>query len=160
MRYVLLLAPLIFAAHVLEEAPGVFSSGYVSWFNSIVTTRPLPGTHFLRDNVTPLIVICALTALAAIVKRLWAMYLMLAGLAFYFFANAIFHVVATVVLWRYSPGTVTAVALYLPFFWWFVRDLRARFRAGTDMIVLITVLAGLPMFLQGYMVVFKHSRFY
>ncbi len=155
----LLLAPLIFAAHVLEEAPGIVSPGYVPWFNSIVA-RPLPQTGFLRDNIQPFAIIALISLLAAVVKRRWAMYIMLAWLSFYMFANAIFHVVATLVIWRYAPGAVTAVVLYLPYFWWFVSDLRTRFRAGPDIILLITALAGLPMFLQGYMIVFKHSRFY
>jgi hypothetical protein len=76
------------------------------------------------------------------------------------FANAIYHLLATIVLRRYSPGVVTGTALYLPFFFWFVRDLRTRFRASPEIILLIVILAGLPMFLQTYMVVFKHSRFF
>jgi hypothetical protein len=85
---------------------------------------------------------------------------LLAWLAHFMFANALFHVAATVVATRYTPGAATAVLLYLPFFYWFARQLITRLRVTLDIVVLITVLAGLPMLLQGYLVVFRHTRFF
>jgi Protein of unknown function with HXXEE motif len=158
-RLLLLLAPVIFAAHVLEEAPGLLSAGYVSWFNSIVPNG-LGEPGFVRANIAPLLITAALAGLAAFVPRLWIMYILLIWLTHFMFANALFHLLATVVLHRYSPGVVTGAAFYLPFFAWFVRDLRKRFRASPEIILLIVILAGLPMFLQTYMVIFKHSRYF
>jgi hypothetical protein len=155
----LLLAPVLFAAHILEEAPGLFSAGYVQWFNSIVSPG-LPEAGFLQANITPFLITALLAALAAWTQRLWLMYILLAWLSYFMFANALFHILATLALRRYSPGTVTAAVLYLPFFFWFVRDLRARFRAPPEIILLIAALAGLPMYLQTYLVIFKHVRFF
>ncbi len=94
----ILLAPVIFIAHVCEEAPG-----FVNWFNSLVRqgiTQPL----FLGVNVVALLVTLALTALAAWERNLGSMLAVLAWLGFLMFANAIFHLTGTLVHGRYSQG--------------------------------------------------------
>jgi hypothetical protein len=158
-QFLLLLAPLLFAAHIAEEAPGWFSAGYVSWFNSFVS----PGMgqpDFLRANVTPFLITLLLAALTVWIGRLGMAYILLVWLSHFVLANALFHIIATFVLLRYSPGVVTSATLYLPFFLWFVRYLHQRYRASREIILLIAALAGFPMYLQIYMVVFRHSRFF
>jgi hypothetical protein len=150
-----LLAPVLFAAHVLEEAPN-----FIRWINSFID-RPLPQGGFLAANVFPLAMTAVLAGLCAVFRtRKLPALLLLAWLSHFMFANALFHVAATVVATRYTPGAATAVLFYLPFFYWFVRQLITRLGATFDIVVLITVLAGLPMLLQGYLIVFRHTRFF
>jgi len=154
LQLLLMLAPVLFAAHIAEEAPG-----YVRWFNGVVG-HGLAEHGFLQANITPLVLTLLIAVAAAWMERLPVAYLMLAWLTHFMFANAIYHIVATIVLRGYSPGTVTAALLYVPYFFWFVRYLRERYRASWDVIVLITALVGLPMYLQTYMVVFRHTRYF
>lgn len=155
----LLFAPLLFAAHIAEEAPGLFSAGYISWFNTFMTPK-LEGSGFVQGNIPPLLITAVLAALAARIGRLGMSYILLAWLSHFMLANGLFHVIATLVQMRYSPGVGTATLLYLPFFAWFVSYLRTELRASSETIFLIALLSGLPMFLQTYLVVFKHSQFF
>jgi len=72
-------------------------------------------------NAGGFVVTAALAGVAALSCSRDAIVLMLAWLSFLMFGNAILHVGATVVLGRYSPGVITSVVLYLPFFFLFVR---------------------------------------
>ncbi len=155
----LLLAPLLFAAHIAEEAPGLFSAGYISWFNNFMTPK-LGESGFVRGNIPPLLITAALAILLARIGRLGMAYIVLAWLSHFMLANGLFHVIATLVQMRYSPGVVTAAFLYLPFFAWFVGYLQTELRASAETIFLIALLSGLPMFLQTYLVVFKHLQFF
>ncbi len=150
----ILLAPVIFIAHVCEEAPG-----FVNWFNSLVRqgiTQPL----FIGVNVVALLVTLALTALAAWDRNLGSMLAALAWLGFLMLANAIFHLTGTLVHARYSPGTITAAALYLPYFGWLVWLVRGRFGISIFKLLAVSVLAGIPMFVHGYLIVFEGRRLF
>jgi hypothetical protein len=152
-RLLILLAPLIYAAHILEEAPG-----YMRWVNSIVD-HPFPDQgHFFAGNL-PSIAITALIAVAAAITLNRAILLvMLAWLGYFMFANAIFHIVATMALRRYSPGTITAAVLYLPYFAWFFVYMRTRVPGW--LAAAVTLIFGTPMLIQGYMIVFRGARWF
>ena len=152
-RLLILLAPLIYAAHILEEAPG-----YMRWVNSLVE-HPFPDQgHFFAGNL-PSIVITALIAIAAAVTlNRGVLLVMLAWLSYFMFANAIFHIVATVYLRRYSPGAITSTVLYLPYFAWFWLYIRTRIPAW--LAAAVVLISGLPMLIQGYRIVFLGTRFY
>src|SRR5215472_6964236 len=92
---VILLAPLVFPLHVLEE-----SSGFVSWFNSLVA-RGISQELFLTVNLVAFVitVVVALTARAD--RHAGSLMAALAWLSFLMLANAIFHLTATVVRARY-----------------------------------------------------------
>lgn len=153
LRLLILLAPLIYTAHILEEAPG-----YMRWVNSVVD-RPFPDQgHFFAGNLPSIAITAMIAVLAAITLNRGVLLVMLAWLSYFMFANAIFHLAATLVLRRYSPGTVTAAVLYLPYFAWFVRSLRTR--ASALAVAATTLIAGMPMLIQGYMIVFRGTRFY
>lgn len=153
MRRLILLAPFIYAAHIAEEAPG-----YIRWLNSVVDRGVADRGHFFADNWPSMMITALIAAIAAATLHRAALLAMLAWLAYFFFANGLFHIIATVVLRRYSPGVITAVALYLPYFVWFVRSIRTRVPAWA--IFAITLIAALPMLIQGYMIVFRGTRFY
>ena len=152
-RLLILLAPLIYAAHIFEETPG-----YMRWVNSIVD-HPFPDQgHFFAGNL-PSIAMTALIAIAAALTLNRVVLLaMLAWLSYFMFANAIFHIVATLVLRRYSPGTATAAVLYLPYFGWFFVYVRTRVPAW--LAATVVLIFGMPMLIQGYRIVFLGTRFY
>ena len=152
-RLLILLAPLIYMAHILEEAPG-----YIAWLNSVVDHGVPDQGHFFAGNLPSITITALIAVIAALRLNRSALLVMLAWLSYFMFANAIFHLVATVVLRRYSPGTITAAVLYLPYFTWFVLYLRKRFPAWA--IAAIALIFGMPMFIQAYMIVFRGTRFY
>jgi hypothetical protein len=151
---VALLAPVLFAAHVLEEAPS-----FVAWFNSLVSpgiSQPL----FLTVNVVAggITVVLTLAVLAS--PEPAPATLLLAWLALLMGANGIFHLVGTLVHGRYSPGVVTGVFLYLPYFgcyfWLVVRRLRVSIPAAAT----ASLLGAIPMLVHGCLIVFKGGRLF
>lgn len=145
-----LFAPLVFILHAAEEAPT-----FVSWFNSLVQ----PGISqqlFLQVNASVFVITIVLALFATLANEKTAVLVFLGWLSFFMFANAIFHVIATLVHTRYSPGTITAVTLYLPYFFWFLSRLRGDWAA----IVAAIVVGSVPMFVHGYLIVFKGERFF
>ena len=153
-RWWLLLVPVLFAAHVAEEAPG-----YARWFNSIVPGQPIPEAGFLAAQWTPFLAAAFLGVAAAVTGSRWAGLILMVWASHFFLANAIYHLVASAVLVTISPGVVTGTLLYLPFFWWLMGWVRAR-GVALWVVVLVVFFAGLPALLQTYMVVFERRRFY
>lgn len=153
-RWWFLLAPVVFAAHVAEEAPG-----YVRWFNALVPGQPIPEAGFLAAQVTPLAAAAMLGLGAAVTASRWAGIILLVWGSHFFFANAIYHLVASVALGTYSPGLATGTLMYLPFFAWIARWVEAR-GVALWVVVLLVFFASLPALLQTYMVVFERRRFY
>jgi hypothetical protein len=149
-----LFAPFVFILHAAEEAPT-----FVSWFNRLVQ----PGISqrlFLQVNASVLVITIVLSVFAALANEKKVVLLFLGWLSFFMFANAIFHVVATLVHARYSPGTITAVALYLPYFFWFLSRLRGDLAPSLAAIVAAIAVGSGPMILHGYLIVFKGARFF
>ena len=149
-----LLAPLIFAAHVAEEAPG-----FVEWANSLLE-EDITQQLFIAVNVVGFVVTAALAAVAALSCSRDVIVLMLAWLSFLMFGNAILHVGGTAVLGRYSPGTVTSVVLYLPFFFLFLLRALRQFGIGFVSAVAVVVVGAFPMLLHGYLIIFRGSRLF
>jgi Protein of unknown function with HXXEE motif len=149
-----LLAPVVFVIHVIEEAPA-----FVPWFNSIVEpdiSQPL----FLMVNGVGFLITVALSAALAATRSSAAAVADLAWLGSVFFANALFHLTATVVHDRYSPGAITAACLYLPYFALFFAAAVKRLRISLGAALLATVLGALPMAAHGYLIVFRGSRLF
>jgi len=151
---VILLAPAIFLLHVLEEAPH-----FVDWFNSLVQPH-ISQDNFLRVNAFCFFVTLVLSVVASVRRSVGAMLVAVAWLGLLMFANALLHIVGTLVHARYSPGVITAVTLYLPYFGWLVWLLRKRFGFPIYAALLISTTAGLPMFIHGYLIVFEGRRLF
>ena len=149
-----MLAPVIFAAHVVEEAPG-----FVEWVNSLVE-EDITQQLFIAVNTGGFVVTAVLAVIVALSRSRDAIVLMLAWLSFLMVGNAISHVGATVVLSRYSPGVVTSLVLYLPFFFLFLRRALWEFRIGFVRAAAVIVVGAFPMLLHGYLIVFRGSRLF
>lgn len=154
VRRGLLLAPVIFVCHFLEESPG-----FVAWFNSHAEpdiTQSLFWTVNLYGLVITLVVVGAewatRSAASLLVAAAW-----LGGLMF---ANAIFHVAGGILDRRYVPGLLTAALLYVPFYsWFFVQAVRSR-RAHVAALLAAAVVGALPMLAHGYMILLRGSRLF
>lgn len=151
---VILLAPVVFALHVAEEAPS-----FVAWFNSLVTPGISQGS-FLRVNATALLITVTLAILTRTTKDKLSALATLAWLGFLMLANGLFHAVAALVHARYSPGVVTGLVLYLPYFAWYLRATVRRCGVGLTLVGAIVAGGALPMLLHGYLIVFRGSRLF
>lgn len=151
---IILFAPLIFICHVLEEAPG-----FVVWMNKLVE-KDITQSLFLSVNLTGLIITLILSLLTASTEEKTIAILTLAWLGFLMFANALFHITATIVHQLYSPGTITSIILYLPFILWFSWLLITKARIKSIIIITTILIGALPMAIHGYLIIFEGGRLF
>lgn len=153
-RVLLLAAPSIFVAHVLEEAPG-----FVTWFNAHVA-RGITAPLFWTMNCTALGITIAVVALEWVSGTALSVSLVVAWLSFLMLANAFLHVGGSLVDGAYVPGLVTAVLLYLPFFTVVVRSAVRLRRLPRFALAVIIGLGALPMLTHGYLILFRGDRLF
>jgi hypothetical protein len=149
----LLLAPLIFVAHFLEEAPG-----FVAWFNAHVP-RGIDQDLFWTVNVFALIITLVVVGAEWSAPSGFTAGLVVLWFGFLMLANALFHIVASIADRAYMPGLITALVLYLPFSAWILRHVLRR-RLSGSLVVAITVAGMIPMLLHGYLIIFRGSRLF
>ena len=150
----LLLAPLVFVCHFLEESPG-----FVAWFNAHVS-RGITSGLFWRVNISALIITLAVVGFEWFSRSAFSLYLALFWLGFLMLANAVFHVVGGLVDGRYVPGLATAVLLYLPYYFCLaVMAVKSR-RVAVAPLAAVAVLGSLPMLAHGYLIIFRGSRLF
>jgi hypothetical protein len=150
----ILLAPLIFVCHFLEEAPT-----FVPWVNAHIA-RGITSGMFWRVNLTALVITLIVVAVEWSSRSRASHALVIAWFGFLMFANAIFHISAAFVDKRYVPGVVTAVLLYLPYFsWLFARGVKHK-RLSVAASIVAAVIGGLPMAAHGYLILFRGSRLF
>lgn len=151
----ILLAPVIFVLHVIEEAPE-----FVEWFNSLVTTQPITQQMFINVNIWGFLITLGVTAMVVVAREKVSAYVALCWLGTVMFANAIFHITATVALGWYAPGVVTATLLYLPFFGWFLSAAVKRYQLSTTTTAIVVAIGAAPMLLHGYRIAFEGRRLF
>lgn len=81
-----LLAPIVFALHVVEEAPG-----FVAWFNSLVPARPITDDLFYTVNAVAFVITVAVAGVLAATREAGAVLGALAWISFLMLANGLFH---------------------------------------------------------------------
>jgi uncharacterized membrane protein len=104
----LLLAPVIFVCHFLEESPG-----FVGWFNSHVA-REITSSLFWTVNFTALVITFVVVGIYWFSRSGFSLALAVGWFGCLMLANAVFHIVGGIVDGRYVPGLATAILLYLP----------------------------------------------
>lgn len=150
----LLLAPLIFVCHFLEESPG-----FVQWFNAHVA-RGITSKLFWRVNLSALAITLIVVGIDWFSRSAFSLSLAIVWLSFLMLANAIFHIVGGLVDRQYVPGLATAILLYLPYYsWLFIRAVKSK---QVKLIVLVVgaVIGSVPMLLHGYLIIFRGSRLF
>jgi hypothetical protein len=150
----LLLAPLVFVAHFLEESPG-----FVPWFNAHVT-QGITADLFWTVNATALVITVLTTTAFWATGSAAAMVLVVAWLSFLMLTNAIFHITGAFVDRGYVPGLATAVLLYLPYCGWVARQVVRSRRAAPGLLAAAAVLGAIPMAVHGYRILFLGTRLF
>lgn len=148
----ILVAPVIFAIHVAEEAPG-----FVDWVNALMRP-PITPELFYAVNAAGLLITLLVTAATAVGGTRAAAWFALGWLSFLMLANAIFHITAAAMQGGYAPGSVSAALLYLPFFLVFLRAVAVAFPTPPAMLAAIMLIGGLPMLVHGSLILFAGSR--
>lgn len=151
---IILLAPFVFVAHFLEEAPG-----FVPWFNAHVTpgiTEPL----FWSVNLTGLGITAAVVTIERAAPSRASAVIVVSWLSFLMLANGLFHIVAAAVDRAYIPGLVTAIILYLPYYSLIVRRLGRERRISPAAVAASATIGALPMLAHGFLIVFRGSRLF
>jgi Protein of unknown function with HXXEE motif len=150
----LLLAPVIFVCHFLEE-----SIGFVEWFNSHVA-RGITPTLFWTVNFTALFITLLVVGIYWLSRSGFSLALAAGWFGLLMAANAVFHIVGGIVDGRYVPGLATAILLYLPYYsWFFVKAVQSR-QVGVKVLVVAAMLGSLPMLIHGYLIIFRGSRLF
>ncbi|HKR00721.1 MAG TPA: HXXEE domain-containing protein [Pyrinomonadaceae bacterium] len=150
----LLLAPIIFVCHFLEESPG-----FVQWFNGHVA-RGITQGLFWRVNLTGLAITLIVVAAGWFSRSAFSLTLAAVWLCFLMPANAIFHLAGALVDRQYVPGLATALLLYLPFYiWFFIKVVKVR-QVKLMALLAGAVLGSLPMLIHGYLIIFRGSRLF
>lgn len=154
LRRGLLLAPLVFVAHWLEESPG-----FVFWFNTHVSPGITQST-FTAVNSTALLITIFVTLGFWATQTTASVLLVVAWLSFLMLANAIFHITGAVVDGAYVPGLLTAILLYLPYFAWVAAQIVRSRRLPPGILVAAGFLGAIPMAVHGYRILFLGSRLF
>jgi hypothetical protein len=154
LRTLAIALPFVFVLHVVEETPR-----FVAWFNSLVTPDITQST-FLSVNVAGLAITLIVAAVAAGSRNKAACLVGVAWVGFLMLANGLLHVVATAVHLRYSPGFVTSLLLYLPFTALFMRAVVMECAMSWRAVLVTALIGGTPMYVHGYLIVFRGSRLF
>ena len=147
-------APPIFVVHFLEEG-----HRFVPWFNAHVARGITPGL-FWTVNLTGLVITTVLALAVWVAPSTGTGVMTFGWLSFLFAANAIFHVTGALMDGAYMPGVVTAIALYLPFYAVFGRELQRAERVRRSTLAAVGVLCAVPMLAHGYLIVFRGDRLF
>jgi len=151
---ILLLAPLIFICHFLEEAPG-----FVEWFNAHVT-RGITSETFWQVNLSGLVITIIIVGIEWLAPSDFSLSLVVAWFSFLMFANAIFHIVGSLVDQHYVPGLITAILLYLPYYSWLMMKIVKSGQIKISVLFGAAVLGATPMCIHGYRILFSGSRLF
>lgn len=154
LRILAFALPLVFAVHVAEEAPG-----FVAWFNSLVTP-PITQRLFLSVNATAFVITLAVASLVATSRDTGSCIVGVAWVGFLMLANGMLHLVGTLVHLRYSPGVITGTLLYLPLSVLFMRAVVRECAISWRAVLLAALAGGVPMYIHGYLIIFRGSRLF
>jgi hypothetical protein len=150
----LLLAPVIFVCHFLEESPT-----FVEWFNSRVA-RDITSALFWQVNISGLVITVTVVAIERFLRCAASMTLAIGWFALLMFANAVFHIAGGIVEGRYVPGLATAAVLYVPFYLWlFVKAVKSE-RVSAWILFGSALLGSIPMLVHGYLILFRGDRLF
>jgi uncharacterized protein with HXXEE motif len=108
-RNIIWLLPAAFVLHIAEEYLG----GFPSWVTNVLGGS-FNNVAFALNNAAFMAVMLALTLWASRSGSRVAAFLLIAWASGNVFWDALFHVLTTAGLDRYSPGLISSAILYLP----------------------------------------------
>jgi Protein of unknown function with HXXEE motif len=154
ISWIILLAPVIFICHFSEEAPG-----FVTWFNQHVS-RGINSRLFWDVNISALTITVIVSLFEFLDPSTISACLVILWFSFLMFANALFHITGSIVDKKYTPGLVTAIILYIPFYFLIVKNIVNFHRLKIPSIILIGLIGAAPMLIHGYMILFLGDRLF
>jgi hypothetical protein len=104
---ILWLVPIVYCIHMVEETPR-----FVPWAKKYLSA-PSTFAQFVLGNVIFMVYVLAFVSLAVFYPGEWTLILGLSTAA-WIFSNFLIHASLTLYTGEYSPGVVTASALYAP----------------------------------------------
>jgi hypothetical protein len=146
--------PVVFALHVFEEA-----LGFVQWFNARVEPD-LSWQMFMAITGTAFVVTTLVAAQLAVSRGRAIAFVATAWVGLLMFANGLVHVAASIVDGGYVPGLGTAVLLYLPLSLLLFAAITVECGLSRIAVAAVALLAGIPMFVQGWLVIAEGSRLF
>ena len=154
LRKLVLVAPVLFILHVVEEAPG-----FVAWFNGLVP-RGITQNLFLAVNAAALTITILIALLVAASPDPASGLVLAAWVGFLMLANGMLHIVGTIAHARYCPGVVTGTLLYLPYGVLLLRRIVRDLQVSPVAVLGVAALGAVPMLVHGYLIVFRASRLF
>jgi len=151
---IIILAPFIFTGHFLEE-----SRGFVAWFNSHVS-RGITSGLFWNVNITALVITVVVSITELLAPSAGSVTLIILWFSFLMLANALFHITGAIVDKLYMPGLITAIVLYLPYYFFVVSRLLKTGRIRIGWLIVLTFLGSALMIVHGFLVIFRGSRLF
>ena len=154
LTYLPLFAPLIFVCHFLEEAPS-----FVAWFNAHVA-RGITSELFWTVNLAGLTITVLVTGADWLSRSNFTLITTIVWLSFLMLGNALLHIAGAIADRSYVPGLLTAVFLYLPYYFWlFIRTEKSK-KVELKLLIVSAIVGALPMLLHGYLIIFRGSRLF
>jgi hypothetical protein len=141
--------PIVFALHVFEE-----SLGFVQWFNERVEPDLSWRTFVTVTSVCFVITVLIAASLSVLRDRAIGV-VAVAWVGFLMFANGIVHIAASILDGAYVPGLATAIVLYLPVSLALFEAISFECKLPRSAVVTVALAAGIPMYLQGWLVLFR-----
>jgi hypothetical protein len=141
--------PIVFALHVFEE-----SLGFVQWFNERVEPDLSWRTFVTVTSVCFVITVLIAASLSVLRDRAIGV-AAVAWVGFLMFANGIVHIAASILDGAYVPGLATAIVLYLPVSLALFEAISFGCKLPRSAVVTVALAAGIPMYLQGWLVLFR-----
>ena len=151
---IIALAPVIFVCHFLEE-----SRGFVQWFNEHVS-REITSGLFWTVNISALVITLVIVLIELLEPSFISASLIVLWFSFLMLANAIFHITGGIVDKKYVPGLITAIVLYIPYYFFVVGRIYKKRRLRVGWLILLAFMGSAPMLIHGYMILFPGGRFF
>ena len=148
------LAPFIFTLHFLEEAPG-----FVKWFNAHVHPG-ITSESFWVVNLVGLVITSIVVGIGTMAPSSPSYLLAAAWLSLLMPANALIHIIGSVIDRSYVPGVITAIALYLPYYFWLMAKIKKSGWVSSSSLIVAAVIGATPMLVHGYRILFLGSRLF
>ncbi len=149
-KKVILLAPLVFLLHVLEEYRSV-----VSWVNSVLKQGSMSQSLFIAATFLVLFCVILVTIILNKMDSTVPAFIALVLLSSVMLANGIFHIIASAMVDTNPPGVITSIFLLLPFFIWFTWVVMKRYKIRLLYLLLAVLWGSVPMVIHGYFLLFR-----
>ncbi|MEX2148614.1 MAG: HXXEE domain-containing protein [Steroidobacteraceae bacterium] len=141
--------PIVFALHVFEE-----SLGFVQWFNERVEPD-LSWRTFATVTSVCFVITILIAALLSVLRDRAIGVVAVAWVGFLVFANGMVHIAASILDGAYVPGLATAILLYLPVSLTLFEAVSFECNLPRSAVVTVALVAGIPMYVQGWLVLFR-----